>query len=173
MDGQIQDGRLGGGRPCSGRKDECPLLSLRPSLPLIHRGRGWSRWSRSALSFPTDDHTCGLEGDTRGSVFFLISLERPAPSPSPPFTFTVCPSLLKRHSVWLADRNSTRWSSQGRLFYVLFFPPRPSSSRSPLTPPPNGHRLPLVLPPDPSPSPSVVGASAPHVGTQIFPPKAA
>ena len=167
------DGWGAGGRPCSGRKDECPLLSLRPSLPLIHRGRGWSRWSRSALSFPTDDHTCGLEGDTRG-LGLLSHLARATGTVAIASLHFHCMSVIAKAALCLADRNSTRWSSQGRLFYVLFFPPRPSPSRSPLTPPLMATDCPsLVLPPDPSPAPSVVGASAPQVGTQIFPPKAA
>lgn len=77
--------------------------------------------SRSALSFPTDDHTAS------GEMVFHPSFLPPSflsPSPPPPFTFTVH-HLLKRHF----GRNSTR-PLQGRLFYVLF---SSLSSRSPLT----------------------------------------
>ena len=68
------------------------------------------------------------------SVFFLISLERPAPSPSPPFTFTVCPSLLKRHSVWLTV---TRRGGPPKVASFMY-----SSSLPGLLP----HDLPLLLP---------------------------
>ena len=159
------DGREGGLAADERMNALSSVLSVPPSLQFTAggAGRGRSSLSRQMTTLAASRATRG------GSVFFLISLERHRRHRPPSLSL----SVIAKAALCLADRNSTRWSSQGRLFYVLFFPPRPPS-RSPLTPPRNGHRLPpLVLPPDPSPSPSVVGARAPQVGTQIFPPKAA